>query len=95
MLTIDLGRLHLKGVIPGEGLETLIAHLKNSVFFRLRLMRMARQEAERRCAPNLICSLSTELEFTIEQESLLIDIDVIGSLAEPHGTTYSAATEES
>jgi hypothetical protein len=79
LVSIDLaGKFHFGGK---ENLQTLLACLKRSIPFRLGLMRLARGEAERRCAPRLVREIEMETEFRIEGAELLVDIDVECSLA--------------
>ncbi|NLN62830.1 MAG: hypothetical protein GX146_08135 [Myxococcales bacterium] len=63
-----------------EGLRLLMVQLQRSLFFRMKLLRLARAESERRCAPFSLSTVTTELEFKIEGAQLLIDIDVMGAL---------------
>jgi len=81
LVTIDLARLR---VVTGEETlsgEMLAECLRKSLMFRMKLLRLARIETEQRCAPALLREMKTELEFKIEPERLLIDIDIIGPLA--------------
>lgn len=83
MITIDLGPFRSQ-FSEENWKQVLLGHLRNSIYFRLSVMRMARREAELRCEKGLLGELRTELEFTIEQELLLVDIDVLGILEQAH-----------
>jgi len=83
MLTVNLAELEGRLAVDGYAPDDLLEHLSRSVFFRLRLMRLAREEAEQRCHPRLMGCIETELEFKIETDSLLIDIDTVGSVKNP------------
>ncbi len=74
MVAIDLQ----SAVRPDTDRGRLVNQLQRSIGFQLRLMRMARQEAERRCLPLLLGPLDTEASFRLEGNHLLIDIDVFG-----------------
>ncbi|MBN2343076.1 MAG: hypothetical protein JXX29_03530 [Deltaproteobacteria bacterium] len=77
MLTIDLHPLQ-EQFRGSDWPQQLVRHLEHSIYFRLAVMRLARREAEQRCLNGLLGELKTELEFTIERETLLVDIDVLG-----------------
>ena len=79
MLTIDLA-LFGQQLRCVEERRSLLTQLKTSIFFRLAVLRLARKEAEARCQNGLLGEVRTELEFTIEQDSLLVDIDVLGDV---------------
>jgi hypothetical protein len=61
----------------------LLAAVRGSIGFRTRLLRLARAEAERRCAPFLVCEMRTEPVFRVEGDLLFVDIDVECPLAAP------------
>ena len=61
--------------------EQLLGAVRRSIGFRVRLLRMARAEAERRCAPFLLREMRTEPVFRIEGGMLFVDIDVECPLA--------------
>jgi hypothetical protein len=63
--------------------EELLCAVRGSIGFRLRLLRLARAEAERRCAPFLVREMRTEPVFRIEGGMLFVDIDVECPLAAP------------
>jgi len=64
--------------------EELLGAVRRSIGFRLRLLRLARAEAERRCAPFLVREMRTEPAFRIDDGVLFVDIDVECPLAAPH-----------
>ena len=80
LITIDLGERFIWG--GDANLETLVAAARRSLLMRIGLMRLARRESERRCAPFLIREMEAETEFRVDAERLLIDIDVECQLAE-------------
>lgn len=63
--------------------EQLMGAVRRSIGFRVRLLRMARAEAERRCAPLLLREMRTEPVFRVEGGMLFVDIDVECPLAAP------------
>ncbi|MBN2524959.1 MAG: hypothetical protein JXR76_01110 [Deltaproteobacteria bacterium] len=79
MLTIDLTKFQSQ-FRSGAARQQLVKHLGNSLFFKLAVLRLARKEAENRCRNGLLCEVRTELEFKIEQDLLLVDIDVLGDV---------------
>ncbi len=83
LVTIDLRRtdidLREEENMPGA----LIEAVEHSVFFRLRMMRFARVEAERRCLPYLISEMFVQTEFRIDDMRLFIDINVECPLTMP------------
>ncbi len=80
LLSIDLTDPELSRLDSQESKQTLLNALRRSISFRLRLMRLARVEVERRCEPLCPSVLRTELAFTIDTNTLLIDIEVESSL---------------
>lgn len=90
MVTIRFADLDLDPVDENGGRESLLVALKKSISFHVRLLRLARREAELRCAPYLPVKMSTELEFTIEDDALLVDIDIECPLAEPRDDAEQA-----
>jgi hypothetical protein len=63
--------------------EELLGAVRRSIGFRVRLLRLARAEAERRCAPFLLREMRTEPVFRIDDGVLFVDIDVECPLAAP------------
>ncbi len=79
MLTIDLTRFGQQFQVETNR-DNLLRHLKTSLFFRLAVLRLARKEAVVRCTKGLLGEVRTELEFKIERDQLLVDIDVLGDV---------------
>jgi hypothetical protein len=63
--------------------DDLVGAVGRSIGFRVRLLRLARAEAERRCAPFLLREMRSEPAFRIEGGILFVDIDVECPLAAP------------
>jgi hypothetical protein len=63
--------------------EELLGAVRRSIGFRVRLLRLARAEAERRCAPFLVREMRTEPVFRIDGGVLFVDIDVECPIAAP------------
>jgi hypothetical protein len=74
LLTINLDRRFDLG--EGDHLDTLLACVRRSLRMHIGVLRLARQEAERKCAPYLIREMNAETSFRREKRRLLIDIDV-------------------
>ncbi len=83
LISFDLNDPRIAAMDTEVAREDLCRALERSVSMHIKLMRMARLEAERRCAPLLPREMRTELSFTIDDDSLLVDIDVECPLAEP------------
>ncbi len=83
LVTIDLRRTDIDLREEENMLGALIEALEHSVFFRLRMMRFARVEAERRCLPYLISEMFVQTEFRIDDMRLFIDINVECPLTMP------------
>jgi len=64
--------------------DDLLSAVRRSIGFRVRLLRLARAEAERRCAPFLVREMRAEPVFRIDGGVLFVDIDVECPLAAPH-----------
>lgn len=82
LISIDLDRAELDISREEEDLEALVRAIGKSVMFRVKLMRMARLEAERKCAGFMIQEMYVHTEFKIEDRQLLVDINVECPLAE-------------
>ena len=82
LVTIDLGSEHIEIDVDDRSLEKLAGAARRSLLMHIELIRLARLEAERRCAPMLIREISVETEFRIEGRYLLVDIYVTCSLAD-------------
>ena len=76
LVAIDLGRSDVDFGPAADDPELLIRLASSSVLFRLRLARLARREAERRCAPRAISGITTDTEFKIEGDQFLVDINI-------------------
>jgi hypothetical protein len=71
----------------------LIGAARRSIALHIRLMRLARTEAERRCAPLLPRGMLADIQFNIEGAHLLVDINVECPLAEsPRSLADAEAT---
>lgn len=79
-VSIDLADPLFRGLETAESRRVLCEALQSSLSFRIRLMRLARIEAERRVEPLLLTTIHTELVFNIESNLLLVDIEVESSL---------------
>lgn len=74
LLTIDLDRRFDLG---GEDhLDTLVSCARRSLMMHIGVLRLARREAERKCAPFLIREMNAETAFRREGRRLLVDVDV-------------------
>jgi hypothetical protein len=68
----------------GDATDAELCELaRRSIGLNVRLMRLARAEAERRCAPMLLREMRCELAFRIEAGVLFVDIDLECPLAAP------------
>ena len=76
LVAIDLSRSDIDIGPASDDPELLLRMASSSVLFRLRLHRLARREAERRCAPRTIAEISTDTEFKIEGDQFLVDINI-------------------
>ncbi len=81
LITIELDRSDLILGPAREDFSQLIKMLSASILFRLRLMRIARMETERRCVPYLLREMSIQTEFKIEDKKLFVDIYIECPLA--------------
>ena len=82
MVTIPLAEICPELLDEHGCSPSLLAAVRRSISFHVRLMRVARREAEVRCAPYLPREMRTELEFKIEGRVLFVDIDIECPLAE-------------
>lgn len=94
MLRMELDRPGLFLPLSDEGKKLLLGALRRSIPFHVRLMRLARKEAERMSAPRLLRGMGTELEFKIEGSVLFVDIELECKLAE-HDPVVDDASRES
>jgi hypothetical protein len=94
LVTAALTRPDLAALVALIGPAGLVAAVRRSVGLHVRLMRLARFEAERRIAPFLPRSMRVEMEFAVEAERLLMDIGVECPLAEPAMEAAERAGDE-
>jgi hypothetical protein len=83
MITIPLDEGSVAGASDRRGTDELLDAARNSIALHIRLMRIARREAERRCAPLLPRGMLTDIQFKIEDARLFVDICVECPLADP------------
>ena len=83
MVTIDLKDFVTIKRDAKQWEEALLRAVSRSISFRIRLMRIARAQTQQRTCPLLPKEITTELEFTIEEGRLLVDIDIECPLAQP------------
>lgn len=83
MVTIPLDEGPISKTIGEIGRGELLAALEKSISLHIRLMRLARVEAERRASPLLPRGMLTDIQFKIEGDLLLVDINVECPLADP------------
>jgi hypothetical protein len=83
MITVPLDDGIVAGIVDSRGIDELLAAAQNSISLHIRLMRIARREAERRCAPLLPRGMLTDIQFKIEDTRLFVDICVECPLADP------------
>ena len=76
LVTIDLDRCGLALELDERNIERLLSSFKRSIMAHVRLMRLARREAESRSSPYLLRAMSVNIDFGIEGKKLLVDIDV-------------------
>lgn len=76
LVTIDLESCGLALDFDNGDIDRLVYSLKRSVMAHVRLMRLARREAEARSSPYLLRGMTTKIDFGIEGKKLLVDIDV-------------------
>ncbi len=89
-VTIDLQRADIDLGSDENMPHVLLEAVEHAVFFRLRLMRLARLEVERRCIPHLIAEMFVQTEFRIDANQLFVDINVECPLAMPKNATLSS-----
>jgi hypothetical protein len=83
MVTIPLDEGPFSRLVREVDQSDLLEALRRSISLHIRLMRLARVEAERRSSPLLPRGMLSDLEFKIEGEMLLVDINVECPLADP------------
>jgi hypothetical protein len=82
LVTVDLTDERIEMNVGLGNLDRLLTAFRQSVLLRICLLRLARREAERRCAPSLVREMSADTEFRIEAERLLVDINIECPLAD-------------
>jgi hypothetical protein len=83
LVTVALDRPDLAAMLRSIGTEGIATAAARSIGLHVRLMRLARSEAERRVAPLLPRGMRVEMEFAVEDQSLFVDIGVECPLAQP------------
>jgi hypothetical protein len=83
LVTIELDSSSIVGAGGAVGSAELVEAARRSISLNIRLMRIARAEAERRSAPLVPRGMLADFEFKIEDTSLLVDISVECPLADP------------
>ena len=83
LVTISLDEGALTSSVREIEKRDLLDALKRSIALHIRLMRLARVEAERRASPLLPRGMLADIQFEIEGELLLVDINVECPLADP------------
>jgi hypothetical protein len=83
LVTVTLDGESIAGAARRVDRDELIEALRKSISLHIRLMRLARVEAERRASPLLLRGMLADIEFKIEGELLLVDINVECPLADP------------
>lgn len=73
-----------------ETLGLLLEAAKRALPLRIRLVRLARMEAERRAVPFFVREMHAETAFRIVDKQLLVDIDIECSLAVAMGEANDA-----
>jgi hypothetical protein len=94
LVTIPLDRIEIAGAVDRAGAGRLLEAARHSIGLHVRLIRLARLEAERRSAPRLPRDMEVELEFAVDDRNLLVDISVECTLAEPLTDVESAEEDE-
>jgi hypothetical protein len=94
LVTVALDRPDLAALVALLDPAGVIAAVRHSIGLHVRLMRLARYEAERRTAPLLPRGMRVEMEFAVEAGRLLIDIGVECPLAEPVMSAADGAGDE-
>ena len=82
-VSISLEGGAIAGIVNRVDQDELLAALRKSISLHIRLMRLARVEAERRASPLLPRGMLADVQFKIEGELLLVDINVECPLADP------------
>ncbi|MFO8073183.1 MAG: hypothetical protein R6V85_15030 [Polyangia bacterium] len=83
LITVRLDEARAAGRLEPVDAEQLAAAASRSLSLRVRLLRIARAELERRCRPLLPRRMTAVTEFAVEGQRLLVDIGVECRLADP------------
>jgi len=83
MVSISLEQDAIAKTVRDLDREDLLDALRRSISLHIRLMRLARAEAERRASPLLPRGMLADVQFKIEGQLLLVDINVECPLADP------------
>lgn len=83
MVTVSLDEGAIAQSVRQVDPEELLQALRKSISLHIRLMRIARAEAERRASPLVPRGMLADLEFKIEGALLLVDINVECPLTDP------------
>lgn len=94
LVTIPLDRVDVVGARDEAARELLLDAARHSIALHVRLVRLARTEAERRSTPRLPRDMAVEMEFGIDDRNLLVDISVDCTLAEPWTDVEGAEEDE-
>jgi hypothetical protein len=85
LVTIDFNTRDFDINLESIDCSTIMEQARQSLLLRVRLMRLARKEAERRASPYLLRGMNAVSEFRFEDKALLVDIDIECPLADAHG----------
>lgn len=90
MVTVALDAGAIARTVSQVDPQDLLAALRKSISLHIRLMRLARAEAERRASPRVPRGMLADIDFKIEGAVLLVDIKVECPLADPSETVDGA-----
>ncbi len=97
LASIDLNKPCFEIQKDGETLQCLLRAAERSLTLRIRLLRLARLEAERRAAPLFVREMRADSSFRLVDNRLLVDIDIecplAARLGEPIGASRAADHE--
>jgi hypothetical protein len=90
LVCVDLDKQCFDLQTDENTLNLLLEAAKRALPLRIRLVRLARMEAERRVAPFFVREMHAETAFRIVDKQLLVDIDIECSLAVAMGESNDA-----
>jgi hypothetical protein len=90
LVSIDLNKPCFDIQKDEQTLVCLLRAAERSLFLHIRLMRLARLEAERRAAPLFVREMQAESVFRLVDKHLLVDIDIDCPLAARLGESKPA-----